>query len=167
MRFLSIDVSSCEILNYIPLKSIRKRERFVWVFLTYLGTSMLCLYVAYLLADVAWYNIEFYCYSSENPTGVFFSRFFAAIFSFAFGFGATPVCIYIGLFILKWIGICFLEVFCGSYSNVSSRRPSGRGNAEQPANSTGINGILYATDGENEVVAVYKYKILILVYVTE
>ena len=157
MRFLSIDLSSCEILNYIPLKGIRKRERFVWVFLTYLalGTSMLCLYVAYLLADVAWYNIEFYCYSSENPTGVFFSRFFAAIFSFAFGFGATPVCIYIGLFILKWIGICFLEVFCGSYSNVSSRRPSGRGNAVQPANSTGINGILYATDGENEVVAVY------------
>lgn len=112
---------------------------------------MLCLYVAYLLADLAWYNIDFYCGSDQNPADIFFSKFFASLFSFAFAFGATTVCVYIGFFIL----VSFFEGFCGFDSTVSNRRPSGRGNAVHPANSTGINGILYATDGDNEVVAVY------------
>ena len=93
---------------------------------------MLCLYVAYLLADVAWYSIEFYCYSSANPTGIFFSRFFAAIFAFAFGFGAVPVGLYVGSFILKGMGQCF----CSG----SSR--------------TGVTTIFFATDGETDVIAV-------------
>ena len=88
---------------------------------------MLCLYVAYLLADVAWNNIEYDCYNSENPTGIFFSKFFASIPAFAFGFVAAPIGLYASFFILKWTGLCFLAT-CSAICSGSSRRSSGTGN---------------------------------------
>ena len=82
---------------------------------------MLCLYVGYLLADLAWYNIEFNCNSSINPVGIFFSRFFASIFAFVFGIGSVPVGIYVGFYAVKWILLFGCAILC-SFSNDDSSR---------------------------------------------
>ena len=85
---------------------------------------MLCLYVGYLLADLAWYNIDFYCFDSKNPTGIFFSIFFASIFAFGFGIVAAPVGIYAGFYAVKWALIFGCAILCSFSDNDSTRRGS-------------------------------------------
>ena len=73
-----------------------------------------CSFLGHLVADWAWYAIEWDCDSLTNPSGVFFARFFAALGGFLLGFVILAPINFVFIYFLFKLMFWFLGCFCGS-----------------------------------------------------
>ena len=118
------------------LDSIKSSSRITWILVTYccLGMFIYCSFLGHLVADWAWFAIEWDCDSWTNPSGVFFARFFAALGGFLLGFVILAPINFVFIYFLFKLMFWFLGCFCGTFCACVG---SGGGSGDDESGSSG------------------------------